>query len=143
MVLIFFERKLDGGQFDGPECGENARFGVILDAEDFNDKVFVFVLEDFTSYFKGWGEETVGGSPFLADETEFFDLLVRCELLVVEVYNFLHFLVDFRDGDELVVVAVVEMVLESPVVESVEVGRDNCSGNFLVFSYDHYLVYIF
>ena len=64
--------------------------------------------------------------------------------VAVDVINhLLVFLLGLRHGKEHTVVAIVHMMLECPVVEGVEVGRDNDSDALLVFAHNHGLVYVF
>ncbi len=65
---------------------------------------------------------------------------MRSKLLVVQVNDLLHLLVDLGQRYELRVVAIVQVVFQSPVVQRVEVGRYDGGGNLLMLSHDHHLV---
>ena len=104
-------------------------------AVDFGNESLVFIHQDVALDFECGREETVGGGPLVDNQTEVLDLLVGGEVAVDDVDDLFVFLFGLGHGKKLAVVAVVEMVLECPVVEGVEVGRDDDGDALLVFAY--------
>ena len=90
-----------------------------------------------------WAQLSVGGSPLVGDKAEGLNLLVGGEVAVDFVDDFLEFLLGFGEGEELFVVAIVEVVFERPVVEGVEVGGDDDAYALFVLADDHGLVDVF
>ena len=141
--VLFLFCKAKVGEFDAAESGDDGVGECGRFAVDVGDEAFVFLHEYVALEFERGGEEAVGGRPFVGDESEVFDLLVGGEVAVDGVDDCFVFLFGFGHGEEGVVVAVVHVVFQSPVVEGVEVGRDDDAHAFLVFAYDHGLVDVF